>query len=59
MLLKFHLGRHEQYTENMDQVMWMDYGYGMMALHKSDWDIVGGNYLSYKRLPRSSSLNLT
>ena len=25
--------------------MWMDYGYGMMALYKSDWDIAGGNYL--------------
>lgn len=45
MLLKFHIGRHEQYTKNMDQVMWMDYGYGMMALYKSDWDIAGGNYL--------------
>lgn len=42
-LLKFFPGQHEQYTEfNQSPPLWVDDGFGMMALYKSDWNVIGG-----------------
>lgn len=40
-LLKLACGEHEQYT-NLHGSIWMDIGYGMMAMYGKDWKKVGG-----------------
>ena len=41
-LLKFQCGQHEQYSTNLEGSLWIDDGFGMMAMYKSDWTKVGG-----------------
>jgi len=53
-LLKLQCGEHEQYT-TLYESLWIDDGFGMMAMFRSDWSIVGGKerkmFINNKRFP--------
>uniref|UniRef100_A0A7M5XCJ4 Hexosyltransferase n=1 Tax=Clytia hemisphaerica TaxID=252671 RepID=A0A7M5XCJ4_9CNID len=39
-LLKLACGEHEEYTK-LEKSEWLDYGTGMMAMYKNDWEEIG------------------
>lgn len=39
--MKLQCGEHEQYT-TLHETLWIDDGFGMMAMYKQDWIDVGG-----------------
>ena len=42
-LMKLGCGDHEQFTQlRSPDTEWVDHGTGMMAMYKSDWDLIGG-----------------
>ena len=42
-LLRLQCGEHPEYTKLHDS-LWMDLGYGMISIYKSDWERIGGEY---------------
>ena len=41
VLLRLQCGEHPEYTDLLDS-RWMDQGFGMISIYKSDWERVGG-----------------
>ena len=41
ILIRLQCGEHPEYTELHDS-RWMDFGFGMISIYKSDWERVGG-----------------
>ena len=57
--MKLSCGEHEEYT-SLRSSIWLDYGTGMMAMYKTDWEYVGGKmrriyiYLLFIYLPEGT-----
>ena len=49
-------GEHEQYTA-LYETLWIDDGFGMMAMYKQDWINVGGIRIYTSRTGGSSHKN--
>lgn len=45
-LLKLQCGEHEQHT-TLHETLWIDDGFGMMAMYKQDWINVGGIFFFF------------
>ena len=41
ILMRLQCGEHPEYTELRDS-RWMEQGYGMISIYKSDWERIGG-----------------
>ena len=44
--MKLSCGEHEEHT-SLRTSIWLDYGTGMMAMYKTDWENVGGKIRMY------------
>ena len=44
--MKLSCDEHEEYT-SLRTFFWLDYGTGMMAMYKTDWENVGGKIRMY------------
>ena len=45
ILIRLYSNEHPEYTDVKQYSIWMEIGYGMMSIYKSDWLRVGGRLI--------------